>query len=104
MVCLLCEHRPAKAGCGFCANCQQKVDSLRNGANHEQAFKFVTYQGHVVGFYRSGGDKLIPRLLQRNPEHLPRCRTIDLNTYVDGFTREQVKKLKACIKSLTSLC
>lgn len=103
MVCIICDHRPAQRGSGFCHNCQQKIKAGGIAANHEQPVKFATYQGHVVGFFRNGGGKLIPRLLQRNPDNLPKSKTIDLNTYVEGFSREQVKKLKAAIKELTEV-
>lgn len=103
MTCIICDHRPAMRGGCRCHNCDQKVNSFRKASRHEQPVKFLTYQGAVVGFYPNGGKKLVPRLLKRNPDNLPKSKTINLNTYVEGFTREQVKKLKAVIKALTAV-
>lgn len=71
--------------------------NLRKG---QEPVKFATYQGHVVGFYRQVDGKLIPRLLRRNSDGLPKSKTLDLNHYIEGFTREQVKNLKAAILQL----
>ena len=62
----------------------------------EKPVKYATYRGHVVGFYRRDGG-LVPRLLRCKPEGLPRGKTLDLNHYIEGFTREQVKNLKSAI-------
>lgn len=103
MTCMICSHRPAKAETAFCGICQSKIDANRNGSRHDEPVKYVVYKGDVVGFFRNGGDKLSPRLVQRKPEGLPKSKTIDLNTYIEGYTREQVKKLKATFKVLTAV-
>lgn len=97
--CVICERRPARAN-GRCGNCQARIEAEQRRKKPQQPFKFVTYRGHVVGFYHNGGDKLTPRLLQRNPDGLPKGVTIDLNHYVDRLSREQVKKLKRCVLRL----
>ncbi len=103
MVCLICSHRPAKAETAFCGICQSKIDASSRSSRQAEPVKYVVYKGDVVGFYRNGSDKLSPRLVQRNPDGLPKGKTIDLNTYIEGYTREQVKKLKCCIKTLTAV-
>jgi hypothetical protein len=102
MTCVVCNRRPAVKG-GYCKNCLQKIEADKKLRGNGEAVKYVTYQGHVVGFYRNGGSNLIPRLLQRKPEGLPKGRTLDLNSYIPGFTREQIKKLKACIFQLAEV-
>ena len=96
--CIICDQRPALAEDGFCDTCQDRITaSIRKP---EQAVKFATYRGIVIGFYRNGGKALVPRLVKRAPGNLPKGKTIDLNTYIEGFTRQQVKKIKATILQL----
>jgi hypothetical protein len=98
-MCSICNRRPRANGSRYCTNCQAKMDREKRLRTAEKPVKFATYRGHVVGFYRSDG-VLIPRLLRRKPEGLPRGKTLDLNHYIPGFTREQVKNLKAAILQL----
>ena len=101
MTCIICDNRPAVFN-GFCHNCSSKLESSKRKAKAVQPVKFATYQGYVVGFYPDGGGKLVPRLLRRKPENLPKSRTLDLNHYIDGFTREQVKRIKTTILQLAN--
>lgn len=101
MTCIICNHRPAVAG-AYCHNCNAKIQAVRKRLKSEKPVKFATYRGHVVGFFRNGGKKLVPRLLHRKPDNLPKRDTLDLNTYIPGFTREQVKKIKAVILQLAN--
>jgi hypothetical protein len=63
--------------------------------------KFLVYQGSVVGLFpngkttEDGQPQFSPVLLKRDPEKLPKGKTLDLNTYLEGYTRAQIKKLKA---------
>jgi hypothetical protein len=75
------------------------MDSEKRLRRAEKPVKFATYCGHVVGFYRRSG-VLVPKLIRRKPEGLPKGKTLDLNHYIEGFTREQVKNLKAAILQL----
>ena len=102
MTCVVCDHRPAKNG-ALCANCESKIKSQTRKCKAEEPVKFATYQGHVIGFFRNGGGKLEARLLRRKPESLPKGITIDLNTYVEGMTRDQVKKIKSAILTLANV-
>ena len=61
---------------------------------------FLTYHGNVVGLYPNGGKTLKPRLLGRSAEHLPKGKTIDLNVYCQGYSREVIKRFKACVLQL----
>ena len=98
-MCAICNHRPKAPGGRYCANCQAKIDKENRLRQAEKPVKYATYQGHVVGFYRENGH-LVPRLLRRKPEGLPKGNTLDLNHYIPGFTREQVKNLKSAIFQL----
>jgi hypothetical protein len=98
-MCAICNHRPRANGGRYCANCQAKIDSEKQRRAAEKPIKYATYRGHVVGFHRRNG-KLVPRLLRRKPEGLPKGKTLDLNSYIEGFTRDQVKNLKSAILKL----
>ena len=101
--CVICGRRPAQTSEGYCLNCTSKLIAQKHKREAQTPVKFLTYRGSVVGLYPDGdgGRTLVGRLLQRNPENLPRSKTLDLNTYLEGFTREQIKKMKAGILQLT---
>lgn len=98
-MCAICDHRPAKAR-GICANCQAKLDSEKRKRKAEQPVKYATYRGHTIGFFKNDGGKLVPRLLKRNPENLPKYMTLDLNTYIEGLDRATIKRIKSAILTL----
>jgi len=102
-MCAICGRRPVHDGDCYCSNCLAKLAKAKRQSKARQPVRYATYRGHVVGFYRSiDGAKLCPRLLQRKPENLPARITIDLNTYIEGYTRKQVQKLKAAILTLAN--
>jgi len=98
MKCIICEQRPARDG-AYCWNCNQKIEAEKRRAKPEKPAKFITYRGYVVGLYHKN-DRLIPELLKRDPENLPKSQTLNLDTYIPGFSREQIKKFKACVLQL----
>lgn len=93
--CIICERRPANGG-AYCANCASKIEADKRRRQADEPVKFLIYRGHVVGLYRNNG-RLTPKLLKRNPETLPKTKTLNLNRYIEGFTREEVKRFKACV-------
>ena len=95
--CVICEKRPAN-GNGQCVQCSGKIAKM--GKRKEQPRHFLTYRGHVVGLYPNGDKALKPRLLGRSAEHLPKGKTIDLNHYCPGYSREVIKRFKACVLQL----
>lgn len=102
MTCVICDKRPA-AEQGKCANCNSKIDSIKRKAGSPQPFKFLTYKGIVVGLYLNGKDTLTPKLLNRSPKYLPKGKTLDLNRYCQGFTREKIKEFKkVCLQLANS--
>jgi len=70
--------------------------------NGKKLHRFLTYRGFVVGVYKYPDGRLIGEALLRDPEKLPNGKTLDLNTYLHGFSREQIKKLKAQVLELAS--
>ena len=99
--CNVCEARPARVE-GLCHNCSRKIEAEKGHKKAEKPVSFLTYRGHVVGLYRNGGSTLLPKLMNRNPDTLPKSKTLDLNTYLEGFTREKVKSFKSCVLTLAS--
>ncbi len=95
--CVICELRPAKTN-GRCTHCADKIGKMSNRT--AQPKHFLTYKGSVVGLYPNGGKQLKPRLLKRSAEHLPKTKTIDLNVYCVGYSREVIKRFKACVLQL----
>ena len=102
MMCIICEQHPAN-GDGFCHNCNSKLESQRRRKNGNQLKHFLTYRGHVVGLFHSGTGMLKARLLNRNPDNLPKSKTLDLNRYCAGFTRAKIKEFKACVLRLANI-
>ena len=97
--CLICERRPAREK-GYCGNCNAQLEAARRRKQKPRPFRYVTYQGTVVAFHKNGGGTLKPELSGRSPDKLPARTTINLDKYCPGFTRQQVKKLKACVREL----
>ena len=95
--CVICEERPAN-GDGRCVQCSGKIASMSRRKVEPQYF--LTYRGDVVGLYPNGDKTLKPRLLGRSAEHLPKGKTIDLNHYCQGYSREVIKRFKACVLQL----
>jgi hypothetical protein len=54
----------------------------------------VTYQDVTFEFRSGKNGTLTPQYITRNADTLPQKLLINLNKYVPGLTREQVKKLK----------
>jgi hypothetical protein len=100
--CLICERQPRQEGQLYCGNCASKLASERRRSQRPEPLKYATYRGHVVGFYPNGDGKLQPRLVMRDPSKLPQSKTINLDVYCPGFTREQVKKIKRAILALAN--
>lgn len=98
--CVVCGKRPSPVG-QYCHNCTTRIEKDKREKCIEQPVRFLTYRGIVVALYRNGEEgQLRGLVLKRNPDKLPKTRTLDLNTYLKGFTREQVKSLKAKVLTL----
>ena len=98
--CAICERRPAKTG-GICSHCGNRIAAESNAKAKNVPQHFLTYRDNVVGLYSNGNRTLKARLLRRSAEHLPKRQTIDLNRYCSGYTREMIKRFKACVLKLS---
>ena len=98
--CIICGARRVK-GVGNCHVCQSKIDAMRRSQKPAQPVKFLTYRGIVVGLYPNGDTGVLQgRLLKRDPDKLPKRKTIDLNKWCAGFTRVTIKEFKAKVLRL----
>jgi len=96
--CVICGQRPANGHEGRCVQCHSKIVAM--GKRPVQPQYFLTYRGSVVGLYPNGDKTLKPRLLNRSVEHLPKGKTINLDHYCVGYSREVIKRFKACVLQL----
>lgn len=99
--CVICERRPAN-GNGRCATCDSRIKSQSNCQKPDQPKHYLTYRGHVVGLYPNGNGTLKAGLLNRKPENLPKGKTLDLNHYCEGYTRDKIKAFKRCVLQLAN--
>ena len=99
--CVICDRHPAQDN-GSCVNCNAKIEAERKHQNGGKPTHFITYHGHVVGLFPNGDGELRAQLLQRKAEGLPKGKTINLNHYCEGYTRETIKRFKACILQLAN--
>lgn len=97
--CTICEQRPANGG-SYCAPCDNKLEAERKSKATIKPQKYLTYRGHVVGLYPNGNGRLTARLLTRSAEGLPKTQTLDLNKWCEGYSREIIKRFKACVLKL----
>jgi hypothetical protein len=95
MKCVTCGEKPAVPNLAFCHNCQAKLDAERARLKQKPEW-YVTYEGYTVAIFRIDG-KLTPKLIKRDESKLPKSRTLNLNTYLPGYTREQIKNLKRAV-------
>jgi hypothetical protein len=106
--CLICDLQPRSEGSLYCHNCGGKLKAGRSRKSGGVPSTFLVYNDNVVGLIPNGckdaeGCELFtPVLLKRNPEGLPKgSKTLNLNTHCEGYTRQQIKRLKAAVKQAT---
>ncbi len=98
-MCAICGRRPAGES-GYCLNCIRKLEKERRHRRKPEPKHFLVYRDNVVGLFPDGDGTLRARLLNRSPKKLPKMKTINLDRYCPGYTREQVKAFKRCVLQL----
>ena len=109
--CCICGQRPPAKGEMYCRVCQREMDQA--GAERRQrceawkkAWKFLHWRGVVVGLYQAaevdewGLPKVTPRRVFQPLGRLPKAKVINLDNYIPGFDRGQIKGMKATLKQL----
>ena len=95
--CPICDIRPINGNGHYCGVCFDKMQAEK-GKLKSAPEKFFTYKGYVVGLVKSPLDgRLKPVQLKRDPLKLPAAKTINLDIYVPGFNRDQIKEFKKCV-------
>jgi len=100
--CVICDVRPRHNGESYCAPCGGKI-AAEVQRSQAKPFRYIVYRGNVVGLYPKGRGELSGRWLKRGPKGLPKGRTINLDQYCPGYTRDMVKRFKAMVLSLSSV-
>lgn len=99
--CTICEHRPATSD-GFCHICADKIEAETRARKLQVPFRYLVYRDNVVGMFATKSGTYQGRLLKRSKNRLPKRITLDLNTYIQGFDRVQIKRMKRCVLSLVN--
>lgn len=101
MKCLICSRKTK--GDPYCQQHQRQLDKVREEERRRKqpkAVKYVCYRGHVIGFFKDGGNQLKPSYVGMSTSGIPKGKLINLNEYCEGYTRQQIKKLKATVLAL----
>lgn len=107
--CLFCERRFRLRPDGErmrCFQCKRAQEARRAQEAKDRLcwrkglYRVLRYRGHLVGLYERPGGEYHPSPLAVAVASVPKGITLNLDTYLDGFTREQVKKMKATVKRL----
>jgi hypothetical protein len=107
--CVVCDTRPARRG-PYCGNCASKIAAETRDRDRGKitARYFLHYRGILVGLYATERDETGQNIYAARLEHardladVPQSRVINLDTFLPGYTREQVKKFKAACLSLAN--
>lgn len=91
--CLICGVRPSNGG-SYCSQCTSAIEAEKRRNAKPRPFRYVTWKGDTLEFRANGKGTFIATPIKRDPDTLPKKLLINLNEYCEGFTREQVKKLK----------
>jgi hypothetical protein len=78
----------------YCKQCTAQIEAEKRRKQKPRAFRYATYQGTTIEFHAVGKGVFKPQFCGVNPDTLPQKLLINLNKWCEGFTREQVKKLK----------
>ncbi len=112
-ICAICDKRPSPPG-QYCGHCQAQIASIAAAERKSQSSqpeRFVSYKGFTVALFPVNPDpsweeefkvkyRAVP--IRQEVGQLPKSKTVNLDTYVEGLTRHQVKKLKALVMSTCS--
>ena len=118
-LCLCCDrHLNGDTG-WYCHNCLAKIAAEKQRRIKPKPVKYMHYHGQWMGIYDEGLDVegepiLKPRYLGYFPlpdpdakpgrkPRFPMAKTLNLDSYLPGFTREQIKRLKATVLRLSAV-
>ncbi len=103
-MCLICGYRPRAKGSKYCQQCGGHIESEWNYCKPKEAKYYVRYREYAIAFMPNGKNDAGDQTYYPTPfygtwnDNLRNVeKWIDLNRYVDGMTREQVKRLKKTV-------
>lgn len=104
--CIICD-RPTSGGF-YCREHSLSISKERAAAKRRTrewrtAQLYVRYKGWIVAFWRRGGKLVGDLLLGVRWESVPKARKYDLDSYVVGLNRKQVKRLKARTRAIAGI-
>lgn len=105
MECTIC-GRPIKNGGPYCQQHAREVDKERQerrARERKDAFRYVYYCDHVISLREDGDGALKASYVGMSLSGIPKSRLINLTTYCDGYSRQQIKKLKALVLRLARI-
>lgn len=98
--CVICEMRPVQNGesAGYCKQCADQIAARSVRAPKVEVEKYLHYRGKVVAVIYThsehGVRKFKVQQVFKSVDTLPKAKVINLDTYCEGYTRDQVKKFK----------
>lgn len=99
--CIICNTRPVEEGqtAGYCKVCSDQIRSGQSARSaQDEVHQYLTYRGKVIALIPSemkAGVQMYKCVrVFKNPDTLPKTKTINLNVYQEGFDREQIKRMK----------
>lgn len=102
--CLICGLRPRMAESRYCQPCGSQIDAETRSKKPEKPFMYLHWKGSVVGMFPVNGDGTYrPRLLHMELKRVPKRNLVNLDRYCPGYTREQIKKLKLAVRTVTGV-
>jgi hypothetical protein len=118
-VCLCCDRRLNGDTGWYCHNCLAKIAAETRCRIKSKPVKYLHYRGQWVGVFDNGVDaegepKLKTRYLgyfplpnpdakRKGKPKFPMAKTLNLDVYLPGFAREQIKRLKATVLRLSAV-
>ena len=98
--CLICGRKSTGT---YCQEHQRAIDTenrQRKAAAKPKAVKYLAYHGHVVAL-RNSGSMLVPSYYGMSIAKIPKGKLVDLDGYVEGFSRKEIKRFKSVVLALS---
>jgi hypothetical protein len=101
--CIICQERPVAKGqaAGFCTQCADQIAARSARPAKDEVANYLVYRGKVAAVVFDRMEKGVKQYkvkqVLKSVESLPKGKVINLNTYCEGYTRDQIKKFKRVI-------
>ncbi|MDD2730825.1 MAG: hypothetical protein PHW33_01730 [Candidatus Portnoybacteria bacterium] len=98
--CIICEVRPVQKGhaAGYCKQCADQIAARSARAPKTEVEKYLYYRGKVAAVIYTHSENGVRKFkvvqVFKSVDTLPKGKVINLDTYCEGYTRDQIKKFK----------